>query len=92
MSCYFTKIFVHLSVIGAIYCFSVYKLIGWDPANIYYVLICSKLTINAVESRSAAFIVNIKNYFTFFSVSIVKFEQVNVYRGGLSCVILLPKV
>ena len=65
---------------------------GWDPANIYYVLICSKLTINAVESRSAAFIVNIKTYFTFFSVSIVEFEQVNVYRGGLSCVILLPKV
>ena len=32
---YFTKIFVHLSVIAAVCYFSVYKLIGWDPANIY---------------------------------------------------------
>ena len=35
MSCYFTKIFVHLPVIAAVCYFSVYKLIGWDPANIY---------------------------------------------------------
>ena len=32
---YFTKIFVHLSAIAAVCYFSVYKLIGWDPANVY---------------------------------------------------------
>ena len=32
---YFTKIFVHLSIIAAVCYFSVYKLIGWDAANIY---------------------------------------------------------
>ena len=33
---YFTNIFVHLSaVIAAVCYFSIYKLIGWDPANIY---------------------------------------------------------
>ena len=32
---YFTKIFAHLSVIAAVCYFSIYKLIGWDPANIY---------------------------------------------------------
>ena len=32
---YFTKIFVHLSVIAAVCYFSVYKLIGWDAANVY---------------------------------------------------------
>ena len=35
MSCYFTKIFVHLSVISAVCYFSVYKLKGWDTKNIY---------------------------------------------------------
>ena len=29
------KIFVHLSVIATVCYFSVYKLIGWDPANVY---------------------------------------------------------
>ena len=32
---YFTKIFVYLSVIGAACYISVYKLLGWNPANIY---------------------------------------------------------
>ena len=32
---YFTKIFVHLSIIAAVCYFSVYKLIGWDAVNIY---------------------------------------------------------
>ena len=32
---YFTKTYVHLSIIVASCYFSVYKLIGWDPANIY---------------------------------------------------------
>ena len=35
MSCYFTEIFVQLPVIVAVCYFSVYKLIGWDPTNIY---------------------------------------------------------
>ena len=35
LNCYFFKIFVHLSVIAVLCYFSVYKLIGWDPANIY---------------------------------------------------------
>ena len=35
LSCYFTKIFVHLSVITIVYYFSVYKLIGWNPDNVY---------------------------------------------------------
>ena len=35
MSCHFTKIFVYLLIIVAVSNFSVYKLIGWDPVNIY---------------------------------------------------------
>ena len=35
MSCYFTRIFVHLPVIVAVCYFSVHNFIGWDPANIY---------------------------------------------------------
>ena len=35
MSCYFTKIFVHLPVIAAVCNFIVYKLIILDPENIY---------------------------------------------------------
>ena len=36
MSCYLTKIFIHLSVISAVCYFSICKLIGWDPVNIYW--------------------------------------------------------
>ena len=64
----FTKIFVHLSIIAAVCYFSVYKLIGWDAANIYLFKfngrtqknseLCPKLTIKRVESRSGFFIVN----------------------------------
>ena len=35
MSCNFTKIFVHLLIIAAVSNFNVYKLIGWDPENVY---------------------------------------------------------
>ena len=35
ISCYFTRIFVHLPVIVAVCYFSVHKLIGWDLENIY---------------------------------------------------------
>ena len=58
--------------------FNVYKLIDWDPANIYLFKvnsrnskkwsdICPKLPINTVESRSGVFI-NFENYLHFFSV------------------------
>ena len=70
MSCYFTKIFVYLLVIAAVCYFSVYKLKGWDSANIYLFRVnskntktwsdaCPKLPINTVESRSSVFIVNL---------------------------------
>ena len=63
MSCYFTGIFIHLPVIAAVYYFSLHKLIGWDPANIYLFKINTrntrksykiypKLTTNSTESRS----------------------------------------
>ena len=79
MSCYFTKIFVYLLVIAAVCYFSVYKLIGWEPANIYLFKVnskntktwsdvCPKLPINTVEIRSGVFIVNFENYSHFFSV------------------------
>ena len=68
MSYHFTKIFVHLPVIAAVCYFSVDKLIGWDPVNIYLFKfnskntrkrseICLKLTINTIESRSDVFTV-----------------------------------
>ena len=66
MSFNFTEIFVHLSVIAAVCYFSVYKLIGWDPASIYLFNInsrntrkryeiCPKFTINTIESCSDVF-------------------------------------
>ena len=51
---YFAKIFVHLSVLAAAVCyFSVYKLIGWDPANIYLFKVNNKTLekgVNDVQS------------------------------------------
>ena len=77
MSCYLARIFVHLSVISALYYFSVCKLIGWDPASIYLFKgsgrdtikrceICSKLTTNTEESCSGVFIVNFEHILHFF--------------------------
>ena len=54
---YFTRIFVPLPVIVAVYYFRAHKLIGWEPANIYLFKIntrntrkryeiCPKLTTN----------------------------------------------
>ena len=68
MSCYFTEIFVHLPAIVAVSYFSVHKLIGWVPANIYLFKfncrntgkryeICPKLATNTIESRSNVFTV-----------------------------------
>ena len=79
MSCYFAKIFVHLLVIAAVCYFNVYKLIGWDPANIYLFKvnrrnakkwsdICPNLLINTLESRSGDFIVNFEHCSDCFSV------------------------
>ena len=73
----FTKIFVHLSVITGVCYSSVYKLIGWDPANVYLFdvnskntrnmsEICSKLTIKIIESCSCVFIVNFERIFLVF--------------------------
>ena len=95
MSYYFTRIFVHLSVIAAACYFNVYKLIGWDPVKIYLFKAisrntrtkrgkCPNLTINTVESCSGVFSLN--TFHTFFSVSIVDLEQVIVCQGALSCV------
>ena len=39
-----------------------------------------------VESRSGVFIVNFEHISHFFKVSIVDFEQVNVFWEALSCV------
>ena len=79
MSCYFTKIFVHLSVTEAVCYFSVYKLIEWDPANIYLFKansgntrkmceVCPKLTIKTVENPSGVFIVNFEHISHLFLV------------------------
>ena len=62
ISCYFSKIFVHLLVIAAVCYLNVYKLTGWKPANIYLLKVNSrntrkrceiypKLTINTVWNR-----------------------------------------
>ena len=103
LSCYFTKTFVHLSVVAAVCYFSVYKLIGRNQANKYLFkvisrntrkrrAICRKLTINTVESHSGVFIVNFKHISHFFRVSFVDFEQVNISRGLFLVQIKLPKV
>ena len=47
MSCYFTKILVHLPVIAAVCCFRVYKLN--DPANIYLFKVNSRNTRKGYE-------------------------------------------
>ena len=76
MNCYFTKICVHLPVTAAVCYFSVYILIGWDPANIYLSKvnsrntrkryeICLNFTINTIET----FLVSL-----WLSVSNVDFE------------------
>ena len=72
MRCHFTNIFVHLSVIAAVSYFNVHKLIGRDPANIYFFKvnsritrkwceICPKLTIKTLESRFCVFNVNLEH-------------------------------
>ena len=77
MSCYFTKTFVHPLVIAAVCYFSVYKLIGWDSANISLFKvngrstkkrseICPKLTINTIESRCGVVIVTFEHYSQLF--------------------------
>ena len=45
MTCYFSKIFEHPPVIAEVCYFSVHKLIGWEPANIYLFKANSRNTI-----------------------------------------------
>ena len=76
MSCHFNKIFVHLLIISVVSNFDVFKLIGWDPANIYLFKvntntrkkceICSKLTIKTVERRSGVIILNFEHISNLF--------------------------
>ena len=85
MSYYFTMIFVHMPVIAAVCYLSVYKLIEWNPVNIYLFEVNSRnirnmceifpdLTKNIAESCSGDFIVNFEHILHFFSVFIVDFE------------------
>ena len=68
MNFYFTKVFVHLPVIAAVRYFSVYKLIRWDPPNIYLFNVNSqntrkrneiwpKFKTNTIENCSGVFTV-----------------------------------
>ena len=63
INCYFTKTFLHLSEIAAVCYFSIDKMMGWNPINIYLFKdnsrnarkgseICLKLIINKVWSHS----------------------------------------
>ena len=66
LNCYFTEIFIQLSVTRVFY-LSVYKLIGLDPEDIYLFKatrcrICPKFTIKTVESCSGVFFVNFKHF------------------------------
>ena len=64
-------IFVDLSVISTVSCFSVCKLIGWNPANVFLFKVaaetlekgvkCPKLTFNTAVSRSGVFNVNFEH-------------------------------
>ena len=78
MSFYFTKIFVLQSVIAGVCYFSVYKLIRWNPLNIYLFKvnnrntrkryeICPKSTTNTIESCSGVF--TIKCFCCWFYIS-----------------------
>ena len=48
MGCYLTKVFVQLPAIPVACYFNVYKLTGWDPANVYL----SK--VNRINARKKA--------------------------------------
>ena len=73
MGCFFAKIFIHLSVIPAVCFFTIYKLIGWDLANIYLFKvnskntrkkyeICPKVSISSIETCSGLFTVNFEAF------------------------------
>ena len=55
MGCYLTKIFVHLPVIPLVCYFSVYKLIAWDPANIYLFKVNSGNTTKRVWNKAKVY-------------------------------------
>ena len=70
ISCYFTRIFVHLPVIVAVCYFSVHKLIGWDLENIYLFKSNSRNTKKRKEIHTT------ESHFDILllSASIVEFE------------------
>ena len=85
MSCYFTNILVHLSVIAALCYFCIYKWIGWDQTNIFLSKvnnknirkrceICPKFTINKLEIVLVSLLLTLNILHTLFIVSIVNFE------------------
>ena len=77
--CYFSSMLFQQYVIPALCYFSVYKLISWNPANIYLSKVNSintrercktwrKLTIKTVESHSGVVIVNLEHISHLFLV------------------------
>ena len=70
ISCYFTRIFVHLPVIVPVCYFSVHKLIGRDPANIYLFKSNSRNT----KKRYEIYTTESHSDILLLSVSTVEFE------------------
>ena len=102
MSYHFCKIFVHLLIVAAVSNFIIFILIGRDLANICLFKVnsrnirkrcgvCSKLTIKTAGRRSGVFIVNYEHITSFSSVAFVRYEQVNVCHGVLSCVNIITQ-
>ena len=77
----FYEIFAHLSLIATVYYFTVYKLIGWDPAIIYLFNVNSRNTrerygirpkfkFNTIESCSGVFTVKFFYYWLWICKSL----------------------
>ena len=92
MSCLFTKIFVNLLIIAAVWNFNVYKLIGGTKQTftcskplvetlekgVKRYEICSKLAINTAERLCGDFIITYFTSFASVAVAIVHYEQMFV--------------
>ena len=68
MNFYFTKIFVHRPVIAPACYLSIYKLIRWDPANIYLFKVNSQNTRKKHEIRPKFTIITIEYCSDVFTV------------------------
>ena len=66
MSCHFTKIFVNLLMLAAASNFNFYRLMRWNPANIYLLKVNSKNTRKRCKKVWSMFKVNNKNCRTSF--------------------------